>query len=655
MLADRYGVELEREAEDPRDAAQAGAAGAAAGAAGAHRRLLRARAVGGGRGRGRARVPGVARAGGGGAARVPGRLLAVALGPRAGRPRGGRLHRGGAAGRRAGVAAAARAAGCSTASAGGSCSRWATSAAACSGFGARALREDQRPKYLNTSEGEVFHKGRMVYGADLARAAAARAGRVVLVEGYTDVIALRQAGVPEAVGSMGTALTDAQVDELARLAPTVLFCQDPDAAGQNAVAKRAGGAAGPQRAVRRSGGSTSGSCALPRGPGPGRRRSSAGADGDARRCWTRRSRSRASRSSARSSAATSCRTEGRDRVLDEVVPIIAPLPASVLREELVQLVAGRLGVSASTRRVRARRPGAPGARRGRPPRGGRPRPAAPPAVPSRRPPRAAIAATPARSTATTRGRDEWTAAGESTTDPRPRAGQPPAQRRRPRLLDRREQTERAFLAYCLALPEEGERGSPRPTSTSSSPRPRPAAPPSTSSGRLRTPAADLPRDDDALARLVAELVIRAGELEATPAKLELEALQLDLSRLDRLIAGARVSGGEGMRDLAAERQRVLDAIRHRLTVARFPSGTRTSVRVMEAAWLRSQLDSGARSSPSPARPAATPRRSPTGSTSTASSSTHAARHAPRGGIDREDLAALSRAASRSARWRASSV
>ena len=105
------------------------------------------------------------------------------------------------------------------------------------GFGARALGEGQQPKYLNTSDGEVFHKGRMVYGADLARAAAAKAGRVVLVEGYTDVIALRQAGVPEAVCSMGTALTTQQVDALARLAPRVLFCQDPDAAGQKAVGR----------------------------------------------------------------------------------------------------------------------------------------------------------------------------------------------------------------------------------------------------------------------------------------------------------------------------------------------------------------------------------------------------------------------------------
>src|ERR687884_676860 len=80
------------------------------------------------------------------------------------------------------------------------------------GFGARALGPDARgPKYLNSSDNEVFHKGSLLYGADLARAPAARAGRVVLVEGYTDAIALRQAGVTDVVGSMGTALTSQQV------------------------------------------------------------------------------------------------------------------------------------------------------------------------------------------------------------------------------------------------------------------------------------------------------------------------------------------------------------------------------------------------------------------------------------------------------------
>ena len=62
------------------------------------------------------------------------------------------------------------------------------------GFGARAMRDGQGPKYVNTREGEVFTKGRQLFGVDIARAAAAKAGAVVLAEGYTDVIALHQAG-----------------------------------------------------------------------------------------------------------------------------------------------------------------------------------------------------------------------------------------------------------------------------------------------------------------------------------------------------------------------------------------------------------------------------------------------------------------------------
>jgi len=100
------------------------------------------------------------------------------------------------------------------------------------GFGARAMKPDQQPKYLNTSDGEIFHKSQVVYGQDMARAAAAKAGRVVIVEGYTDVIALHQAGVPETVAQMGTALTEQQVEAIARLAPKALLCQDPDSAGQ---------------------------------------------------------------------------------------------------------------------------------------------------------------------------------------------------------------------------------------------------------------------------------------------------------------------------------------------------------------------------------------------------------------------------------------
>src|SRR5262249_25547212 len=68
---------------------------------------------------------------------------------------------------------------------------------------ARAMRDDQRPKYLNTSETEIFHKGRSLFGLDLARQHATREGQVIVVEGYTDVIALHQSGIENVVAAMG--------------------------------------------------------------------------------------------------------------------------------------------------------------------------------------------------------------------------------------------------------------------------------------------------------------------------------------------------------------------------------------------------------------------------------------------------------------------
>jgi DNA primase len=105
------------------------------------------------------------------------------------------------------------------------------------GFQARKLREDDplRAKYVNTPEGELFKKGALLYGLDLARTAMAKLGRAYVVEGNTDVLALQQAGVEPVVASMGTALTADQVKELARLAQTVYLCFDGDAAGEAAT------------------------------------------------------------------------------------------------------------------------------------------------------------------------------------------------------------------------------------------------------------------------------------------------------------------------------------------------------------------------------------------------------------------------------------
>src|SRR5258708_7082641 len=76
---------------------------------------------------------------------------------------------------------------------------------------------DGQPKYLNSPASPLFHKGRLLYGLSQAREAAQKAGEVIVVEGYMDVIALSQAGIAQVVAPLGTALTDDQLTELWRL------------------------------------------------------------------------------------------------------------------------------------------------------------------------------------------------------------------------------------------------------------------------------------------------------------------------------------------------------------------------------------------------------------------------------------------------------
>ncbi|MCC7196308.1 MAG: DNA primase [Gemmatimonadaceae bacterium] len=101
------------------------------------------------------------------------------------------------------------------------------------GFGGRLLGAGE-PKYLNSPEGPVFSKGRLLYNYHQARNAARRAERVILVEGYFDVIRLVEAGLEEVVAPMGTALTDSQADLLARCARAAFLLYDSDGPGQRA-------------------------------------------------------------------------------------------------------------------------------------------------------------------------------------------------------------------------------------------------------------------------------------------------------------------------------------------------------------------------------------------------------------------------------------
>ncbi len=102
------------------------------------------------------------------------------------------------------------------------------------GFGGRALDEDG-PKYLNSPETELFHKGRELYGLYLARRKQGRMDRMLVTEGYMDVVALAQYGFRNAVATLGTATTSDQAELLFRAADEVVFCFDGDEAGRKAA------------------------------------------------------------------------------------------------------------------------------------------------------------------------------------------------------------------------------------------------------------------------------------------------------------------------------------------------------------------------------------------------------------------------------------
>ncbi len=119
-------------------------------------------------------------------------------------------------------------------------------------FGGRALGQS-RAKYLNSPETPLFHKGRVLYNLARARQAAHDTGELIVCEGYMDVIALGQAGFPAVVAPLGTALTEAQIAELWRLAEEPVLCLDGDEAGRRAgqrAAERALALLKPGRSLR---------------------------------------------------------------------------------------------------------------------------------------------------------------------------------------------------------------------------------------------------------------------------------------------------------------------------------------------------------------------------------------------------------------------
>ncbi len=376
------------------------------------------------------------------------------------------------------------------------------------GFGARAMGEEQRPKYLNTSDNDLYHKGLHLYGADLARHHATRAGQVILCEGYTDTIALHQAGMRNAVGLMGTALTGEQVGELARMAQTVLLALDADSAGQEAMLRAASLAAKRKLELR--------VVPLPAGADPAELLQREGPE--AMSVAVSESvpfvRFRVERVLAGGDDST---PEGRDRMIEELRPVFATIPLSAMRMELTRMVSGRLALPESLAESLL----AAGGGRGM---GGR---------------QAAGQGVP--------GEDR------SARDARPRR----------RELSRREDTERAFLSLCIASPEEGERalqGLEIDEHFSSELLRRAAM--RLRDGSLREPMADSAGQrggldgDPELKELLAELVVQAGREEARPAMLEVQRLQLEMARMDRKLRQARGQEGGDMSELAQRRAEV---------------------------------------------------------------------------------------------------
>jgi DNA primase len=344
------------------------------------------------------------------------------------------------------------------------------------GFGGRAMRSDQGAKYVNTAETDFFHKSQMLYGIDLAKEAIAKSGRVVVVEGYTDVLALHQAGVGEAVGVMGTAITEEQVAALSGMVDEVVLALDADSAGQEAMLRAQRVAAGRKMRLRVA--------AMPAGEDPAEMIAGEGG--------AERFRALAEGAVDLPAFQVGLVLDGtdvsspaeRDRALGEVAPILAGMGETASRDDLVRRVAGRLDLEPALvmGRVTAAQPVSGGS--------------------AERPQRGA-AAPPVRS------------GGELTS---------------------RERRERALLAMCIALPEKGkgylsrltdEHLSPSGVRTAAWLREHP-----------EDPASNLPHDDDQLAGLIAELVILAHDEPASTEAMELNYLLLEQRRLESQIAAA---------------------------------------------------------------------------------------------------------------------
>ena len=377
------------------------------------------------------------------------------------------------------------------------------------GFGARALGADQKPKYLNSAEGVVYHKGRNLFGADIARAAATKAGSVIVAEGYTDVIAMHQAGLRNTVGLMGTALTEEQVGELSRLAPRIQLALDADGAGQEAMLRAARVASGRRLELR--------VVPLPPGTDPADLVAAEGARAMQRLVDTSVPfvRFRVERELSTGDLGSA---EGKDAVIGALRPVFAQIPPSALREELIALVADRTDLSPALVGSWLAQ-GAPAGGRG--------------------------------------GGGGGRRAGGSTRDDQAAPG--PAARPQ-RAVDAFVEAEQEFLVACVAAPKAGADAlaSLDLEAMFTDDVTRRAA--RHLRDHMHAPLDGLDAEDAELSTLIAKLSVRAAQALGSTDSIEGASINMELMRVRRDKAAARASGQGGVAELAARE----DELRRRL-------------------------------------------------------------------------------------------
>ncbi len=365
------------------------------------------------------------------------------------------------------------------------------------GFGARAMTPDQKPKYLNSPEGELYRKSRTLYAIERARPAIAKAGRAVVVEGYTDVLALHQAGIGETVAVMGTAITPEQVQLLAAHTEEVVLALDADAAGREAMLRAQRVASGKRVRLRVAGmkaGEDPADTLAGKGPGSDAADEFRGLVEKADDLPVFHARMLLGDADLSSPA-------GRDRALDEVVPVLSAMPESITREELEREVASRLEADPGLVRRRVA--------------GHRQAPAAPP-----------------RRTEIVEG-DPGPEEGGGSAPSKPAA----------RPLNARERRERSLLQMAIAMPSDGapvlERLTPAHLSSGEMIRARDWL-----VAHLEAPLDGIPHDDEAFVALVTQLVMDSEREPANRGAMELNLLWLERAMVESELTAATANGGD---------------------------------------------------------------------------------------------------------------